>query len=85
MDVEFALEAAVMFAVAAAILVSGAIVWLLYRTGSLPHPAPVVTSLTILSLIAIVAGALTGNEAFVALAGTGVEWRQRLPEDRFLP
>lgn len=53
-------------------VVIGGIVWLLFRSGTLPHPGAIITSLTILSLVALVLGVLEGSEAAIAIAGTGV-------------
>jgi hypothetical protein len=45
---------------------------LLVRAGQLPHPGPVVVSLSLLTGIALVGGIVTGSTEVLTLAATGV-------------
>jgi hypothetical protein len=45
--------------------------WMLYRTGRLPHPAPLITSLSMLTAIALVGAMLTGDDNVGNIAAVG--------------
>lgn len=59
-------------AVVLAALVIAAISFGLFRAGKLPHPAPLVISLSLLAIVALVGGLITGNGDAFTIAATGV-------------
>jgi hypothetical protein len=59
-------------AVVLAALVIAAISFGLFRAGKLPHPAPLVISLSLLAIVALVGGLITNNGDAFTIAATGV-------------
>lgn len=59
-------------AVVLASLVIAAISWGLFRAGRLPHPAPLIISVSLIGLVALVGGLITGNGDAFTIAATGV-------------
>jgi hypothetical protein len=59
-------------AVVLSALVIAAISWGLFRAGRLPHPAPLIISVSLIGLVALVGGLITGNGDAFTIAATGV-------------
>jgi hypothetical protein len=59
-------------AVVLSALVIGAISWGLFRAGKLPHPAPLIISVSLIGLVALVGGLITNNGDAFTIAATGV-------------
>jgi hypothetical protein len=62
----------VIIAVVLAALVIAAISLGLFRAGKLPHPAPLVISLSLLAIVALVGGLITGSGDAYTIAATGI-------------
>jgi hypothetical protein len=45
---------------------------LLYKSGQLPHPGPIIVSLSLLTAVALVAGIVTSSQQALTLAATGI-------------
>jgi hypothetical protein len=73
LDVGVAWEVAFLFAflVALAIVALSLFGWLLYRSGQLSHPAPLIVSLALLTAVALIGGMATRSTDVLNLAAVG--------------
>lgn len=73
LDVGLAWEVAALFAflIAVAIVSLTLFGWLLYRSGQLSHPAPLIVSLALLTAVALIGGMATRSTDVLNLAAVG--------------